>query len=149
MPRVRLTIAVVAVLLLTVSCGSVWREKPVVNHWAETTGGESLERSFWRDIESQNLKELVRHVAGNYLAVTPEGKLDRSATLTALQQFKLDSYSLSDFQVELNATTLVVTYTASLQGTYRGQALQATRIKMMGVWQHQKSGWVAIAHSVD
>jgi len=143
-------------LLLVISCAlislpscTVWREKPVVNHWTEVTGGESLERSSWKDISSQNWKELEKHMAGNYLAITPEGKLDRAAALTRLQQLKIADCALSDFQVELNASTLVVTYTVLLHGTLNGQPLPSTPTRIMGVWQHQKAGWMAIAHSVD
>jgi len=139
----------IAVGLLPLSSCTLWREKATVSHWSETTGGESLERSFWRDIKSQNWNELQRHMAGNYLAVTPEGKLDRTAAMARLQQFKLADYSLSDFQVELNASTLVVTYTVLLHGSFADHPVSATSTRIMGVWQHQKAGWMAIAHSVE
>ena len=148
MTRRALLLGIYCSLVVLPAC-TLWREKAAVNHWSETTGGESLERSFWRDIKSQDWKELQRHLAGNYLAVTPDGKLDRTAAVARLQQLKVNDYTLADFQVELNASTLVVTYTVLLHGTLNGQPLPSTPTRIMGVWQHQKAGWMAIAHSVE
>lgn len=50
--------------------------------------------------------------------------------------------------VELNAHALVVTYTINLRGTMAGQPLPTNPLRLMSVWQQQKSGWVVIAHSV-
>jgi hypothetical protein len=74
--------------------------------------------------------------------------LDRTAALEHLRQLQLEDYSLGDFQVELNAQTLVVTYSVTMRGSSGGQPLPSAPVRMMSVWQQQKSGWVMIAHSV-
>jgi hypothetical protein len=125
----------------------MWREH-TVNKWSDATGGEGLERSFWKEVKEKNWNELERHLAGNHISVGPEGRLDRAAVLEHLQKLKLDDYSLGDFQVELNAQTLVVTYTVTMRGTFDGQPLSARPLEMMSVWQQQKAGWMMIAHSV-
>jgi len=126
---------------------TVWRERPVVNNWKDTTGGESLERSFWKEVQTKNWKELDHHIAGNYISITPTGRLDRAAAFERIQQLQLEDYSLGDFQIELNASTLVVTYTLTARGTMAGQPLPSQPVRMMTVWQQQKAGWLAIAHS--
>jgi hypothetical protein len=66
--------------------------------------------------------------------------------------WQLKDYALGDMQTELNGTTIVVTYTITLHGTVSGpgaQPLPTTPQHMMTVWQQQKAGWVAIAHSVS
>lgn len=127
---------------------TVWRERPVSN-WSDVTGGEGLERAFWKDVKAKNWNQLERHIAGNFVSVTPvEGRLDRTAALQHLQPLQLDDYSLGDFQIELNAATLVVTYTITMRGTLAGQPLPTAPVRMMTVWQQQKTGWMAIAHSV-
>jgi hypothetical protein len=136
-----------AVLALSPGC-TLWREKKVVSNWADATGGEGLERSFWKDVQDKNWTELQRHIAGNYVAYSAEGRMDREATLQHLQQLQLDDYSLGDFQVELNTNTLVVTYTVSARGSVAGHPLPTQPLRMMTVWQKQKSGWQAIAHTV-
>lgn len=148
MRRVATLLVLLCALEMMAGC-TLWREKGTIDHWSDVTGGESLERSLWRDIKAHNGQELAKHIAGNYVAVTPAGKLDRQGALVQLQQLNLQDYSLGDFQVELNASTLVVTYTVVLHGSFGGQALPATPTKIMAVWQHEKAGWIAIAHSVQ
>lgn len=137
-----------AVMALSPGC-TLWREKKVVNNWSDATGGEGLERSFWKDVKGKNWNELQRHISSNYVAFTPEeGRMDRATTLQHLQGLKLDDYSLGDFQVELNTNTLVVTYSITMRGSFAGQPLPAQPVRMMTVWQQQKAGWLAIAHTV-
>jgi hypothetical protein len=133
--------------LTVLSACTVWKEHKVINNWSDATGGEAFERSLWKDVHDGNWNELDRHLAGNYIAIAPEGRLDRAGAIQHWQKYKLDSYSLGDFQVELNGSTLVVTYNITLHGSFDGQPLPATPIAMMTVWQDQKKGWIAIAHT--
>jgi len=135
-------------LLLVVGGCSVWHEHEA-SKWSDTTGGESLERMFWKDVKAKNWTELSRHFAGNFTAYTPEeGRFDRATMQEHLQQLQLDDYSLGDMQTELSGTTFVVTYTITMRGTFAGQPLPTAPIRMMSVWQEQKRNWVMIAHSV-
>ncbi len=141
------TLILFGTVVTLVSC-SVWREH-AVNSWSDVTGGESLERNFWKEIKTRNWNELSRHLAGNYIAVTPEdGRMDRDTAIERFKTFQLDDYSLGDFQVELNGSTLLITYAITMRGSYKGQPLPALPVHMMTVWQQQKAGWMAIAHSV-
>jgi hypothetical protein len=138
---------VVGAVLIQSGC-TVWGEHPV-RHWQDATGGEGLERSYWKDVEAKQWDDLDRHLAGNYVFSTPaEGRLDRVAALAHLEQLQLDAYSLADFETELNGQTLVVTYTITMRGKAGTQALPAAPVRMMAVWQQQKPGWMAIAHAV-
>jgi ketosteroid isomerase-like protein len=140
-----------SVVLLLVCAGllqacTVWGEHAVKN-WTDVTGGESLERNFWREVKAKNWAELERHVAGNFVSASVEGTRDKSAALEHLKQLQVEDYSLGDFQVELNGQSLVVTYSLTLRGTSEGRPLPSGPRRMMTVWQQQKSGWVVIAHS--
>jgi hypothetical protein len=142
-----IALALLASLLFLQGC-TVWGEHPA-RHWVDATGGEGLERNFWKEVKAKNWNELERHLAGNYVSFTPEeGRMDRAATLAHLQQAQLDDFSLGNFESELNGQTLVVTYSITMRGTFAGQPLPAAPIRMMTVWQSQKAGWMAIAHTV-
>jgi hypothetical protein len=121
--------------------------------FSEATGGEGLERVFWKEVQSANWVEVERVLASNYSGVTPGGTLDRSATIEQYHQWRLKDYALGDLKTELNGNTVVVTYTITLNGTLNGtggsQPLPSAPLHMMTVWQQQKKGWVAIAHSVS
>ena len=61
---------------------------------------------------------------------------------------RLQDYSIADLTTEMNRDTFIVTYTILLRGTAGAAALPGTPERRMTVWQQQKGGWVAIAHSV-
>ena len=125
---------------------TVWGEH-AVQHWTDATGGEGLERNFWKEVKAGNWGELERHLAGNYVWLSPEGPLDRAAALNHLKHLQLSDYSLGEFKVELNASALVVTYTITINGSINGHPAPSAPVQMMTVWQQQKSGWMAIAQS--
>jgi hypothetical protein len=142
-----LTVFVLSTIMLLGGC-TVWREHEV-NKWEDATGGEGLERSFWKGVKAKRWSEVEQHLASNYVLVTPEeGRLDRTAALAHLEQVRLDEFILGDLETELSTDTLVVTYAITLRGTFSGQPLPSYPVRMMTVWQKEKPGWVQIAHSV-
>jgi hypothetical protein len=124
----------------------MWREH-AVNKWADATGGEGLERSFWNEVKAKNWNELERHIAGNYILITAEGRLDRAPALERIKDLQLQDFSIGEMQTELHRDTIVATYSIILRGTRAGQPLPAAPIRRMAVWQQQKSGWMKIADS--
>jgi len=146
-PLFSLMVAVMLVMVSAPAC-TFYKDTPA-RAFSEATGGEGLERVFWKNLQAANWVELERSLASNYSGVTPSGTLDRSATLEQYRSWQLKNYSLGDLKTELNGSTFVVTYAITLSGTAGAQPLPSTPQHMMTVWQQQKSGWVAIAHSVS
>ena len=143
----RLAVIVLSAIMLLAGC-TMWREHEV-SDFKDATGGEGLERSFWKQVKAKQWNAVEGHLASNYVSVTPEeGRLDRAATLAHLQHLQLDEYTLGDLQTELNTETLVVTYAITMRGTFDGQPLPTDPVRMMTVWQKQTAGWMEIAHSV-
>jgi Domain of unknown function (DUF4440) len=141
-------LALLSAVLLMPAC-TVWREHPGSNKWTDATGGEGLERSFWKEVKDKKWNELEHHLASNYVAVSAQGgRLDKAAALAQIQKLQLDDFTLGDVQTELNSDTFVVTYTLAMRGAFDGQPLLTEQLRMMTVWQKQKAGWMAIAHSV-
>jgi hypothetical protein len=137
-----------SVTLLLSAC-TLWREHPASSKWTDATGGEGLERSFWKEVKDKKWGELEHHIASNYVAVSAQGgRLDKAAAVAQIQQLQLDDYTLGDVQAEMNSDTFVVTYTIAMRGTFGGQPLVTESLRMMTVWQKQNAGWMAIAHSV-
>lgn len=134
-----------AVLLLEAGC-TMFKEKPA-STFAEATGGEGLERVFWKHVAAANWTEIDRAIAGNYAGVSARGTLDKAATLEQYRQWQLKDFSIGDLKTEMNGNTIVVTYAITLNGSAGSQPLPSGPQRMMSVWQQQKSGWVEIAHS--
>src|SRR5215467_4606946 len=135
-----------ALVALLPAC-TVYGGHSMSDHWANATGGESLERSFWEDVKTTNWDQLEGHMAVNYVAVTPQGSFDRPKALDQLRHLEVKEYSLANVQTELHGNAFVVTYDLTLEGKGDDQPLSPAPVRMMTVWQQQKRGWVAIARS--
>jgi hypothetical protein len=145
----RLAVFLLLAAILMLPACTVWREHSGSSKWTDATGGEGLERSFWKEVKAKRWNELEHHIASNYVAIAPQGgRLDKAAALAQIQQLQLDDYTLGDLQGEMNSDTFVVTYTVAMRGTFSGQPLPTEPLRMMTVWQKEKAGWMAIAHSV-
>jgi hypothetical protein len=151
MPQ-RFTLTALLVYWMLVSACTFYGDHPA-RAFSEATGGEGLEHVFWKDVKAANWVQVERSLASNYQGVTSAGTLDRSAAMEQYRTWQLQDYALGDLQTELNGTTVVVTYTITLHGVSNGpagsQPLPSAPQHMMTVWQQQKTGWVAIAHSVS
>jgi hypothetical protein len=150
MKALLMSLAMWAMILAGSAC-TFYKDVPA-RSMAEATGGEGLERVFWKNVQSANWVEVERAFASNYAGVTPTGTLDRSSTIAQYRNWQLKDYALGDLQTELNDSTIVVTYTIALNGTLANgngspQPLPAGPQHMMTVWQQQKKGWIVIAHS--
>jgi ketosteroid isomerase-like protein len=144
--RTRILIFVLVCAAILLQGCTLWREH-AVNTWADATGGEGLERSFWNDVKNKKWNELERHIAGNYILITPEGRLDRTPALERIKEFQIQDFSMGEIETELHRDTVVVTYSITLRGTHGGQPLSQTPIRRMAVWQQEKAGWMKIADS--
>ena len=133
-------------LLLALSGCTVAPGKPV-HSWRQATGGEQLERLFWKDLQARNWTSLERHMAAEWVFLTPAGPLDRDATLEHMKKLEVKDYTLGEFVVRPSGTDVIVTYTIRLRGSFDGRPLAATPIRMMTIWQQGKQSWEAIAHA--
>ena len=133
-------------LLLVAGC-TFYADHPV-KAFSQATGAEGFERALWKEIQQQDWKDVSSHIASNFVYVTPAGRFEREAALEQIEKMRLQDYSIADLTTEMNRDTFIVTYTILLRGTAGAAALPGTPERRMTVWQQQKGGWVAIAHSV-
>ena len=143
----RLAVAPLFLCLMLLFGCTIAKEHPA-RAFSDATGGEGLERVFWKEIQAGDWSAIERILASNYMGMTSAGALDRTAALDQYRQWKLNDFAIGDLKTEMNGSTFVVTYTITLNGTAAGQPLPASPQHMMTVWQQQKQGWLVIAHSV-
>ena len=106
----RLAIFMLLSAVLLMSGCTVWREHPGSSNWKDATGGEGLERSFWKEIKAKRWIEVEHRISSNFVGVSAGGgRLDKAAALSHLQELQLDDYALGDVQSEMNSDTFVVT----------------------------------------
>jgi hypothetical protein len=146
-PKLSPMLLLASVLMLGSAC-TFYGDHPA-RSLAEATGGEGMERIFWKNVQTANWVEVERALASNYAGVTPSGTLDRVAALEQYRSWQLKDQAIGDLKTEMNGSTIVVTYNITLNGTAGSQPLPSAPQHMMTVWQQQKAGWVVIAHSVS
>ena len=146
MRRVGAVVFAMGLALILSGC-TVYGEHPVMTI-ADATGGAGFEHGLWRDIQQQNWKDLEHHIAGNFVYVTPAGRLEREAALAEIEKMRVTDFSMGDVTTEMNNDAFVVTYTITLRGSDGSNAFSNQPQRRMTVWQKQKASWVAIAHSV-
>jgi len=133
---------------LTIFSGcTVYPEHPI-KAFTQATGGEGFERAFWKEVQAQDWKDVGSHLSSNFMYVTPGGRWERAAALEHIQTLRIQDYAISDLSTEMNRDTFVVSYTIVLRGTSPAGPLPGAPERRMTVWQQQKKGWMAIAHSV-
>lgn len=142
--RVAAATVVGAALLLSACSIPVWRETPV-HSWAGATGGEQLERLFWSEIKAGHWSELQRHLSSTFVAVTPNGRFDRTQALEYFKSLAAADYALRDCEVQPNGADATVSCTLSV--TDAGKSSTPPGMRTMTVWQQGSHGWMAIAHS--
>jgi Domain of unknown function (DUF4440) len=143
----RMVTATLAFILVASFAGcTVWGEhKPTV--WTDITGGESLERVFWHEVQAKHWNDLESHLAPNFVLTIPTGTFERAAALEHLKQLQLHDYSIGELQSQLNGNTYTVTYVLNIRGTADGTPVPAP-LRAMSVWQRQvREQWVMLAHS--
>jgi hypothetical protein len=137
----------VMLMLVMLNACTVYREHPV-QIIDDATGGTGFEQGLWRDIQQQNWKDLERHIAANFVYVTPTGRLERAAALAEIEKMRVTDYSMGDITSEMNGDAFVVAYTITLRGSDGNNAFPNQAQRRVTVWQKQKAAWVVISHSV-
>lgn len=115
--------------------------------WSNATGAEQFERLWWADVKAKKWEDVRYRLAATFVWITAERKRDREQTVVRLQELEIEDFTLGDVDVRPNGNDVVITYTMTLRGTLAGQPVSLDRTPMMTVWQQQKTGWMAIAHS--
>ena len=137
---------ILTILIACLAC-TVYPEHPI-KAFSQATGGEGFERAFWKEVQAQDWKDVGSHLASNFMYVTPRGRWERAAAFEHIQTLRIQDYAISDMSTEMNRDTFVVSYTIVLRGTSQAGPLPTAPERRMTVWQQQKKGWMAIAHSV-
>jgi hypothetical protein len=123
---------------------SVWTPKP--SSWSNASGGEQFERLWWQSVKSKDWIQVEGRLASGYVAQSSTTE-NKEEALARLKQLEISDLSLGNVDVRPAGDAMIVTYSLDLHGSIAGQPLSLTRSHMMTVWQQQKRGWVAIAHS--
>jgi ketosteroid isomerase-like protein len=148
MARIRplVKIAVAFALAGALAGCTMWSAKPA--SWQNATGAEQFERLWWQDVKDKKWDAVERRLAGSYVTQDGGASYNRSQAMERLKKLEISEFTLGEVEAHPGGGEIIIlTYQMSLRGSYDGQPFTLQQSRMMTVWQRQKSGWVAIAHS--
>jgi hypothetical protein len=143
---IRKTVLALLLFAAVVSTTSCWEEKQPPT-WRSATGPEAYEKLFWDAVKAKNWTECERRLGATFVGVDGEGTHDRAETMALLKQLELTDFTLGELKSYPNGNDIMVTYTMTWTGAYKGQPLPPAAFHMLTVWQQVKGGWIAVAHA--
>jgi len=123
----------------------MWSTKP--SAWSNATGAEQFERLWWQDVKDKKWNDVEARLAATYVSEAGGATRDRGQTIEHLKKLEISDFSLGEPESHPAGEAVVLTYVMTVHGSYDGSPLDAAPVRMMTVWQQQKSGWIAIALS--
>ena len=114
----------------------------------QTSGeGEKIERQFWEDMKSFNLKALESKIAPEFQSIHSDGPRNKSGELELIKNLKLSKFSLTDFKITQQDNILIITYSVSAPEVIDEHHLSRTPTPRMSIWKKNHDHWQIIAHA--
>jgi hypothetical protein len=105
------------------------------------------ERQVWEALQKKNYDAFAAMLASDYVEVDDNGVLDKVAGLEAVKKLSLTDVSFSDWKLlPIDQNAVVITYSATMKGTYDGQAFPQGSVRASSAWVNRAGNWLAIYH---
>jgi hypothetical protein len=101
-----------------------------------------LEKRTWTLYTTKQVKELAEVTSEDFVDIYVTGEVvDKQKYLRDVAEVETHSYELSQFHVvEITPDSALVTYTAKVQGTIKGKAINST-LAVTSVWAKRSGRW--------
>jgi hypothetical protein len=102
------------------------------------------EKGAWDTIKKKDWDGFAKTLASDYLEVLDDGAHDRAATLTSIKDFELTDVTFADWKMlTIDKDAVIITYSATIKGTYKGEAVPAGPYREASVWVNRNGEWLA------
>jgi hypothetical protein len=113
---------------------------------APLTEAEAIakERAVWDTLKAKDHVAFERMLATDYLEVLPDGVNDKASTLTEVKDLEISDVTFSDWRlIPLDRDAAILTYSATIKGTYKGQAFPEGPYRNSSGWINRDGKWQA------
>ena len=142
-----------AFLLLVAAAACTNNNAPISN--ANTSASKSTaaadaevignEKAGWEAIKKKDWDAFGKVLASDYLQVLDDGVYDKTRALSAIKDFDLTDYALSDWKtIPIDKDAMIVTYSSTVKATYKGQAAPSGPFREAAAYVNRNGQWVAI-----
>ncbi len=105
------------------------------------------EKAAWQNFKDKKADDFRKIFSTNYRGIYSDGIGKAEDEVKSMQEMTVKSFSLSDFDVvNVNPTTILVTYKVNLQATEGGEDESGT-YNAASVWVKEGNDWRAIMHT--
>lgn len=102
------------------------------------------EKAAWDAFKRKDADAFKKALAPEYVGITPNGPGDIAATLTAMKDVEISDLTFADWKVtQIDKDLVLLTYTTTQKGTYKGQAFDGTN-RHGAAWTNRNGEWLAI-----
>ena len=105
------------------------------------------ENAAWQAFKDKKSDDFKKLVDKDFKGVYADGIYDMAKEMTAMSQWNMKSFSISDYNMFSDEKDVIVTtYTVTLTGTFDGQDMAGT-YNCGTVWKMEGTDWLAIFHT--
>lgn len=102
------------------------------------------EKAAWDAFMRKDADAFKKALAPEYVEITPNGPGDTAATLTAMKDVEISDLTFADWKMtQIDKDLVLLTYTTTQKGTYKGQAFDGTN-RHGAAWINRNGEWLAI-----
>lgn len=103
------------------------------------------EKTTWDLVKKKDWAAFEKMVASDFVEILSDGVHDRAHVLANLKDFDLTDVTYADWKfVPIDADAALVYYSATLKGTYKGEAVPAGPYRLASAWVKRNGEWVTI-----
>lgn len=113
---------------------------------APLTEAEAIakERAVWDALKAKDFVAFEKMLATDYLEVLPDGVNDRAGTLADVKDLAISDVTFSDWRmIPLDKDAALLIYSATIKGTYKGQAFPEGPYRNASGWVNRDGKWQA------
>ena len=102
------------------------------------------EKAAWDAFKRKDADAFKKLLAPEYTEITPNGPGDTAATLAAMKDVEISDLTFADWKMtQIDKDLVLLTYTTTQKGTYKGQAFDGTN-RHGAAWINRNGEWLAI-----
>ena len=103
------------------------------------------EKATWDLVKKKDWAAFEKMVASDFVEVMSDGVHERAHVLTNLKDFDVSDVTYADWNfVPINTGAALVTYSATLKASYKGQPIPEGPYRLASAWVKRNGEWVTI-----
>jgi hypothetical protein len=103
------------------------------------------EKTTWDLVKKKDWAAFEKMLASDFVEVLNDGVHDRAQVLANLKDFDLSDVTYADWKfLPIDTDAALLTYSATLKGTYKGEAVPAGPYRLASGWVKRNGEWVTI-----